>query len=105
MSNKLNRFLTRFFVMNLLLVAAIAQGANSFYDLEAKDIDGKTIPMKSYKGKVIIVVNTASQCGFTPQLKDLTELQSKYGSQGLQILAFPSNKSRDQKVLRRNLSH
>ncbi|MCH2161707.1 MAG: glutathione peroxidase [Phycisphaerales bacterium] len=63
----------------------------SVFELEAKSIDGKPVKFSDYKGKVILVVNVASRCGFTPQYKDLQELQEQYGDKGLVILGFPSN--------------
>ncbi len=63
----------------------------SLYDIELQDIDGKKFSLAQYRGKVLMIVNTASECGFTPQFKDLVDLQKEYGAQGLQVLAFPSN--------------
>ncbi len=54
----------------------------SFYDFSAKKIDGQEISMDAYKGKVVIVVNTASKCGFTGQYEDLEKLYKKYNSEG-----------------------
>lgn len=68
----------------------------SFYDFEAKDIKGKTITMDSYKGKVVVVVNTASKCGLTPQYEGLETLYKKYKDKGLVILGFPCNQFADQ---------
>ena len=63
----------------------------SFYEYSAKNIDGKEINMSDYKWNVILVVNTASKCGFTPQLKDLEELYKEYKDSGVEILGFPCN--------------
>jgi glutathione peroxidase len=65
--------------------------AQELYSQELKDIDGKPVQFSDYKGKVLMIVNTASECGFTPQFQNLTELQKKFGDQGFQVLAFPSN--------------
>lgn len=62
-----------------------------FYDFKANDINGKEVNMNEYKGKVILIVNTASKCGFTPQLKDLEDLYKEYKDSGLEILGFPCN--------------
>jgi glutathione peroxidase len=61
------------------------------YDFEAQQIDGKTVALDQYKGKVLLIVNTASACGFTPQFGGLQQLHDKYGAQGLVVLGFPSN--------------
>ena len=61
----------------------------SFYDYSAKLNDGKLTKLSKYKGKVLLVVNTASQCGFTPQYKGLQELYATYKDRGFAVLAFP----------------
>lgn len=63
----------------------------TFYDLSAQDADGNHIDMKDLEGKVVLIVNTASECGFNKQLDELEKLYRKYHDIGLEILAFPSN--------------
>ena len=62
-----------------------------FYTFSAKKINGKEINFEEYKGKVVLIVNTASKCGFTPQFEGLEKLNKEYKDQGLEILGFPSN--------------
>ena len=68
----------------------------TFYDFEARKINGQTLSMKEYQGKTVIVVNTASKCGFTPQFEGLEKLYEKYKDQGLVILGFPCNQFANQ---------
>lgn len=68
----------------------------SIYSYELESIKGEQISMEQYKGKVLIVVNTASKCGFTPQYTDLQKLYDQYKDQGLEILGFPSNQFGEQ---------
>jgi glutathione peroxidase len=63
----------------------------SIYDFQVTTIDGQKIDLAKYKGKVIVIVNVASECGYTGQYKGLQELHAKYGKDGLAILAFPCN--------------
>ena len=63
----------------------------SIYDFKARQINGKQVSLSKFKGKVLLIVNTASQCGFTPQFAGLEALHEKYASQGLAVLGFPSN--------------
>lgn len=64
---------------------------SEFYKLAPKDSKGEPYPFKELEGKVVLIVNVASKCGFTPQYKELEELNKKYKDQGLVILGFPCN--------------
>jgi len=68
-----------------------AYAANSIYDFTMNSIDGKSTPLKSLEGKVVLVVNVASQCGYTPQYTGLENLYRKYKDQGFVIVGVPAN--------------
>ncbi|MFF2481206.1 glutathione peroxidase [Paenibacillus sp. NPDC058071] len=68
----------------------------SVYTFEAEKINGEAVSLEQYKGKVLIIVNTASKCGFTPQYSDLQKIYEQYKDQGLEILGFPSNQFGEQ---------
>ncbi|CAN5554478.1 glutathione peroxidase [soil metagenome] len=68
-----------------------AAAASSVLDFKMKDIDGKDVKLKQYKGKVLLVVNVASKCGYTPQYEALQADYAKYKDQGFLILGFPAN--------------
>lgn len=68
-----------------------AMAAESIHEFEMKSIDGKPAALKAYAGKAVLVVNVASQCGYTPQYKGLEALYKKYKSQGLVVIGVPSN--------------
>jgi glutathione peroxidase len=61
------------------------------YDFSAKAIDGREVSMRDFEGKVLLIVNTASKCGFTPQYAGLEALHKKYGPKGFAVLGFPCN--------------
>ncbi len=65
--------------------------SDSVYEFSARALDGKNIDLSAYKGDVVLIVNTASQCGYTPQYKGLEELHTKYKDRGLKVLGFPCN--------------
>lgn len=64
---------------------------NSIYQFNVKNIQGQNISLEDYKGKVLVIVNTASKCGFTPQYQGLEKLYKDYKDKGLEILGFPCN--------------
>lgn len=74
----------------------VKDGKESFYDFKAISIEGEEVSMSDFKGKVVIVVNTASKCGFTPQFEGLEALYKKYKDKGLVILGFPCNQFANQ---------
>lgn len=63
----------------------------SIYDFSVRNIEGKELPLAEYRGKVLLIVNVASKCGFTPQYEGLEALYKKLGSQGFAVLGFPCN--------------
>lgn len=63
----------------------------SVHDFSAQTIQGKPVALKKFKGQVLLIVNTASECGFTPQLKGLQALFDRYADQGFAVVGFPSN--------------
>ncbi len=69
---------------------------DSLYDFSATAIDGQTVPLDRYRGQVLLIVNTASACGFTPQFGGLEQLHQTYGPRGLVVLGFPCNQSGSQ---------
>ena len=75
----------------MAMMGVLTLSAQSVYDFTAKDDAGKDVSLAEYKGKVLLIVNTATRCGFTPQYKDLEPLYQKYHAQGFEILDFPCN--------------
>ena len=78
-------------VLALLLASALLPAAESVHEFTLASIEGKPASLQVYKGKVVLFVNVASRCGYTPQYKGLQALNEKYKSKGLVILGFPSN--------------
>jgi len=75
----------------LIAMTTIAAHAESIYDIKLKDIDGKDTTLAAYKGKVVFIVNVASQCGLTPQYNALEATYEKYKDKGFVVLGFPCN--------------
>ncbi len=80
-----------FFCLMAMMGVLTLSAQNSVYDFTVKDDAGKDVSLAEYKGKVLLIVNTATRCGFTPQYKDLEPLYQKYHAQGFEILDFPCN--------------
>lgn len=79
------------FLSFLCLLLSFNLGAEEFYQFKLPDINGKDFSFEILRGKPVIIVNTASQCGYTDQFKELESVYKKYKSRGLQIIAIPSN--------------
>jgi glutathione peroxidase len=84
----MKRFL---FLTSLLLMQTLAVRAGSIYDIPVKDIDGKDTTLGAYKGKVLLIVNVASKCGYTPQYQGLEATYEKHKDKGFVVLGFPCN--------------
>lgn len=87
-------------ILTILITLILGIGMNttndSIFNYTMKDIDGKEVSLESYKGKVIMVVNVASKCGYTPQYEGLQSLYETYKDDGLVILGFPANNFKGQ---------
>jgi glutathione peroxidase len=87
-----NRNLRKHLLIGLVILMATSTFATSnLYNFTLPSIDGKPMPLADFKGKVILMVNVASQCGFTPQYTALETIYNKYKDQGFVILGFPAN--------------
>ena len=84
----MNRLLTILMALTLTLSAT---AKSKLYAIKVKNGEGKEVRMKAYKKKVLLIVNTATRCGFTPQYEELEALYEKYHAKGLEILDFPCN--------------
>lgn len=76
-------------IMIAVFGGTVAQ--NSIYDIKAVNADGQTVSLSQYRGKVLLIVNTATECGFTPQYGDLEAIYEGFGGMGFEILDFPCN--------------
>ncbi len=81
----------RMIISLLAIVSVLAMSAQSIYDFKVNDETGKEVSLSEYKGKVMLIVNTATRCGFTPQYKELQALYDEFEKEGLVILDFPCN--------------
>jgi glutathione peroxidase len=81
----------KYLLGTLLIMSTVSFGASSVYEFTPNSIDGKPAPLADYKGKVVMIVNVASKCGFTPQYKELEAVYEKYRDKGFVILGFPAN--------------
>jgi len=75
----------------IVAIPVMAQSHKTLYDFTVKDIDGKEFNLSALKGKKVLIVNTASQCGNTPQYSDLEKLYKEYGDKNFVIIGFPAN--------------
>ena len=75
----------------LAIASVLSVSAQGIYDIKVKNDAGQDVTLSDYKGKLLLIVNTATRCGFTPQYKELETLYEKYRSQGFEILDFPCN--------------
>ncbi len=80
-----------FFLTLSLMASAQPSGMKTFHDFTVTDIYGKEISLSTFKGKKVLVVNVASECGLTPQYKELQQLYDRYQSQDFVVIAFPAN--------------
>jgi len=93
---KLSLFVAAALVLFATNLRAEDKKDKTVYDFNMKDIDGKPTDLSQYKGKVALVVNVASKCGYTPQYKNLEAVYEKYKDKGFEILAFPANEFKQQ---------
>lgn len=83
--------MTKFLLCFLFCAVALVAAEKTIYDFTPNSIDGQPAPLASYKGKVVLLVNVASRCGYTPQYTALEAVYEKYKDRGLVIVGFPAN--------------
>jgi glutathione peroxidase len=81
----------KLFILCALFALAFTPGSKTLYDFTVTDIDGKEFKLSSLRGMKVMIVNTASECGYTPQYKELEELYEKYKGKNFTIIGFPAN--------------
>ena len=86
----------RLFFCLMAMMGMLTLSAQSIYDFKVQDDAGKEVSLSDYKDKVLLIVNTATRCGFTPQYKELEALYEKYAKEGFEILDFPCNQFGEQ---------
>ena len=84
------------FTLILIVIHNVSIASISIFELNVKNIDGREVSLSDFKGKVLLVVNTASRCGFTPQYQRLEKIYNQYKERGFVVLAFPSNDFRQE---------
>ncbi len=81
----------KYFIITILFCTMIDVSTKSIHQFTVNDINGKEVSLSKYEGKVLLIVNTASKCGFTPQLEGMKKIYDEFKDQGFEVLAFPSN--------------
>lgn len=85
-----------FIIMSILSSTVMAQSSKTLYNFTTKSLDGEVFNLSTLKGKKVLIVNTASKCGLTPQYKDLEALYQKYGGDNFVVIGFPANNFAEQ---------
>ena len=86
----------RLFFCLMALMGVLTLSAQSIYDFKVKNGEGQEVSLSDYKGKVLLIVNSATRCGFTPQYKELEALYDQFAKEGFEILDFPCNQFGEQ---------